>query len=232
MLGRKLFERALGIESPWYIKSIEFDEDEQRLDIKIDFKRGSKFKYSEGDIEGMFKAYDTKEKTWRHLNFFQHECYLHARVPRIKTDNGKVRMIKAPWEGKSKGFTLLFEALVLQLCTAMPVHQVEKLINESDDKIWRMLAKYIEEALELNDYSDVESIGIDETSKRSGHNYITLFVDMVKKRTIFITKGKDSNTVKDFVKDFEGTWEEVVTKAHEYQQKLITLYKESIPTTK
>jgi hypothetical protein len=51
----------------------------------------------------------------------KYECQLHARVPRIKRDDGKVRLIPTPWEGKVSGFTLLFEALLLQLCKAMPV---------------------------------------------------------------------------------------------------------------
>ena len=36
-----------------------------------------------------YKAYDTVKKEWRHMNFFQHECCLHARVPRVKLDDGK-----------------------------------------------------------------------------------------------------------------------------------------------
>lgn len=205
MLGRRLFERALGIEEPWYIDKINFDEEDKRLDIHIDFKKGAKFKYTDKEegLDGKFTAYDTKEKTWRHLNFFQHECYLHARVPRVDIGNGKARRIETPWEGESKGFTLLFEALLLQLCISMPIHQVEKIIGVPDDKIWRMLEKYIEEALELNDYSEVSSIGIDETSSKKGHNYITLFVDLAKRRTIYVTQGKDSTTVENFVEDLE-----------------------------
>ena len=87
---------------------------------------------------------------------------------------------------------------------SMPIHQVEKIIKVPDDKIWRMLEKYVEEALELNDYSEVSSIGVDETSCKKGHNYITLFADMEKRRTIYVTQGKDSATVEDFVEDLEG----------------------------
>ncbi len=67
MLGKQLFERALGIEEPWYIDKINFDEEEKRLDIHIDFERGAKFNYTDEEegIDGEFKAYDTKEKTWR-----------------------------------------------------------------------------------------------------------------------------------------------------------------------
>jgi len=72
-----LFQRALGIGSPWHIKSIEFNADNKRLDIHVDFKRGATFAdYGENvDQKRMYKAYDTVQKTWRHLNFFQHECF-------------------------------------------------------------------------------------------------------------------------------------------------------------
>jgi len=59
----------------------------------------------------MYKAYDTVQKTWQHLNFFEYEYHLHVRVPRIKREDGKVRLVPTPWEGKVLGFTLLFEAL-------------------------------------------------------------------------------------------------------------------------
>jgi len=139
-------------------------------------------------------------KTWRHLNFFEHECYLHCRTPRIQLPNQKVRLVSPPWAGLNSGFTLLFEALILQLCTSMPVLAVARLIHETDDKLWRLLDSYIEQALEFEDYSEVCVVGMDETSRSKGHDYISLFVDMKEKRTIFIAQGKDHKTVESFSK--------------------------------
>jgi hypothetical protein len=31
-----------------------------------------------------YTGYDTIKKRWRHLNFFEHECYLTARIPKFK----------------------------------------------------------------------------------------------------------------------------------------------------
>jgi transposase len=205
MKNKKLFELALHIESPWYIKEINFKEEEKTLDICIDFKKGSTFFYEDiaKEIKGDFKAYDTTNKKWRHLNFFQYECYIHARVPRIKLDNNSVKLIKTPWEGKSKGFTLLFEALVLQLVSNMTVFKVSKLINVSDDKLWRLMEKYVDISLLERDLENVKAIGLDETSRKKGHNYITLFVDLDKRKTIFITEGKSNKTIIDFKDDLE-----------------------------
>ena len=73
---QELFEKALGIEEPWYVKSLQFDPDAKRLDISIDFHKGAAFTYVdlESGVEyANVKAYDTAQKEWRHLNFFEHE---------------------------------------------------------------------------------------------------------------------------------------------------------------
>jgi transposase len=201
-----LFASALGIIAPWKISSLSFDSEKKRLDIEVDFERGSLFEYDD-DATGersYYKAYDTVEKTWRHLNFFEHECYLHARVPRVKPKGGGIKMILPPWSGAVMGFTLLFEALVLQMCTNMPVHQAGKLLKVSDRKLWYVLDCYVSKALYQSDFSRVKTLGVDETSVRKGHNYISLFVDLIAKKTIFITEGKDHSVVSDFVLTLES----------------------------
>ena len=204
---QSLFEKALGIEEPWYVKSLQFDPDAKRLDIAIDFHKGAVFTYVDSESGAEYaglKAYDTTSKQWRHLNFFEHECYLNARVPRVKLPEGKVRTLTTPWEGLSKGFTLLFEALLIQLASSMPVHSVSKLVGVHDDKLWDMLGRYIEQTRAEEDFSTIEAIGMDETSQRKGHDYITLFVDMQQRRTIYVTEGKSSQTLHDFTADFEA----------------------------
>ena len=228
-MTQELFQLALNVTDPWFVSDINFDIESKKLNVYIDFKKGSTFSYEhieyktetkkeiidniEKDITtkieigretfNNLKAYDTKNKSWRHLNFFEYECYLHARVPRVKLPNGKVKLIKTPWEGLSNGFTLLFEALLIQLCQAMPTNQVAKITKTSDDKLWSMLDRYINKTRKHEDFKDVDAVGMDETSRAKGHEYITLFVDLKKRRTVFITDGKDNTTVKRFKEDFE-----------------------------
>jgi transposase len=220
-MTQELFQLALNITNPWFVSNLDFNVESKRLDVYIDFKKGSTFSYENIEYTteiidkkeftteisretfNNLKAYDTKDKTWRHLNFFEHECYLHARVPRVKLPNGKTKLIKTPWEGLSNGFTLLFEALLVQLAQAMPVSKVAKIAHISDDKLWSMLDRYINTTRKYEDFKNIDKIGMDETSRAKGHEYITLFVDLNKRRTIFITQGKDNTTVKDFKEDFE-----------------------------
>jgi transposase len=204
----EIFQKAIGLVTPWYIKEVKFTAEEKRLDIYVDFIKGTRFAYTEktesgGKVAGEFPVYDTTEKIWRHLNFFQHECYLHCRVARIKLADGKTRTISPPFAGQSNGFTLLFEALLLQLCKGMTIAEVGRLTNESAHKLWEMLDRYIQAGRDLSNYTAVKKIGLDETAIKRGHNYITLFVDMEKRAVLYVTAGKGNETVKQFVTDFE-----------------------------
>jgi len=204
MFETKIFESALAIQSPWFIKDVQFDVAQKRLDIFIDFKRGSTFPSKKADFPEEYKVKDTFDKTWRHLNFFEHECYLHCRTPRIDLGGNKTELISPPWAGLNSGFTLLFEALIIEMCAHMPVHSVCQIINESDHKIWRLLEKYVDRALESQDYSHITAVGMDETSRTKGHNYITLFVDMLKGKTVHVAQGKDHKTVCEFADVLES----------------------------
>lgn len=125
----ELLETALGVRSPLYIRETRFDEQAQVLTLEIDFRRGTRFAHP--DAEGEHPVHDTQTKRYRHLNFFQHECYLEVRVPRIRLPDGSIRLIEPPWAGQLSGFTLLFEALVLRLCREMPFAAVARLVGES-----------------------------------------------------------------------------------------------------
>src|SRR5579864_5509799 len=184
-----IFTAALGIEGPWFVESVTFDSLQKRLAIRLDFKRGSRF-----EVDGVAcGVHDTVDKSWRHLNFFQHECYLHARVPRVDTPDGRVALVMPPWAGKLSGFTLLFEALLIQLCKHMPVSQVGQMAGVSDKRLWRMLDVYVGAARFSEDYSEVTAVGMDETSIAKGHKYITLFVDLLLRRTIHVAEGKGAD---------------------------------------
>ena len=78
----KVFEAALGIGVPWSVASVDFDEAAKVLTVLIDFKSGSRFAIS--GHEGVHPVHDTVTKTYRHMNFFQHECVLQVRSPRVK----------------------------------------------------------------------------------------------------------------------------------------------------
>lgn len=227
-----LFSMALGITPPWEVEGIEFSQEAKRLDIKIGFQRGSTFACPVCGSPA--PAYDTSEKTWRHLNFFQYEAYLTARVPRVNCPNAGcgVKQVSVPWARAGSGFTLLFEALVMALVREMPVKAAAALLGEHDTRIWRILDHYVQIARAQADYSEVERIGIDETSARRGQDYVTLFFDLDRRRLLFGTEGKDHETVKAFTEDLKahgGLPENVTAACIDMSKAFIKGIREALP---
>jgi len=191
----KVFETALGISAPWSVASVDFDEVAKVLTILIDFKPGSRFAVS--GHEGMHPVHDTVTKTYRHLNFFQHECHLQVRTPRVKLPNGSVRLVEPEFAGQLSGFTLLFEALILMLAQQMPFAAVARIVGESAHRVMAVCERYVDIALGLADFSDVKALAIDETSRARGHDYITLAADASERRVLFVTEGRDAKTIEE-----------------------------------
>lgn len=200
MDNRELFSAALGLQDPWFVESMAFDAGERRLDIHLNFPRGSRFACPEGDAPDC-GVHDTDDKTWRHLDFFQHAAYLHARVPRVECPTHGVRLVRVPWARPESGFTLLFEALAMSLMAEMPVAACARIVGEHDTRLWRVLRHYVDAARARRDDAEVCEVGIDETSSRRGHNYITNFVDLQVPRVLFATEGRDKSTVSAFAAD-------------------------------
>jgi transposase len=190
-----LFEQALGIAVPWSVGAVKFDEAARTLAITIDFKPGSRFAVP--GHEGVHPVHDTLSKTYRHLNFFQHECVLEVRTPRVKLPDGSVRLAEPDFAGRLSGFTLLFEALILMLAQQMPFAAVGRLVGESAHRVMAVCERYVDIALGLADLSDVKALAIDETSRARGHDYVTLAADPVQRRVLFVTEGRDAKTIEE-----------------------------------
>ena len=203
MRDTDLLQLALGLVPPWMVKAANFDAEARRLDIEIDFTKGGRFPCPHC-AKTDCPVHDTAMQTWRHLDFFQHQAFLHARTPRITCPDCGVKQIAVPWARPGSGFTLLFEALAMTLMTAMPVAAAARLMGEHDTRMWRVLHHWVEQARERADYSEVRRVAIDETAAKRGHDYMSLFVDIDKRSVLFATKGRGAETIAKFANDLEA----------------------------
>ncbi len=195
-----LFQQALGLAEPWRVAGSEFDAGARRLVLRIEFERGARFACPQCDRSGC-PVHDTSEKTWRHLDFFQHQAFLTARVPRVVCPEHGVRQVTVPWARPGSGFTLLFEALVMALVAEMPVRAVGELIGEHDTRVWRILHHYLDRAHAAQDVSLVTRLGVDETSSRRGQDYVSVFADLDGLGAIYATPGRGADSYERFVAD-------------------------------
>lgn len=188
-----LFESALGIKAPWLVKEVSFDEPGKRLTVRVDFKPGTRFAVN--GHAGEHPVHDTVTKSYRHLNFFQHECRLEVRVPRVRLPHGSVRQIDPDFAGRLNGFTLMFEALVLMLASQMPFRAVARIVGESEYRVLALCRRYVRMASGLADYSAVKALAIDETSRARGQQYVTLAADADARRVVFVGEGRSAGAI-------------------------------------
>ena len=211
-MSNDLFAAALGVASPWYVRNVEFDAGKRLLTISIDFAKGSRFPCEAA--EGLHPVHDTQTKRYRHLNFFQHECYLEVRTPRLKLPDGRVVLAEPDWAGKLSGFTLLFEALILAMCRQMPFAAVARLAGESWHRVQAICQRYVDLALARADLSNITRLAIDETSSRRGHNYLTFAADAEARKVVFVTEGRDAKTIAElgqFLNEHKATPEQIAS---------------------
>jgi transposase len=205
MTPEKLFHELLGLGLNWEVIESRFERESGTVFLEIR-ETAKLWEWVRCPEEGgLVFCYDhTEVLTWRHLNVFQHRCEITCRLPRGKCRQcGHVFRVRPPWEGLSTHFTKEFEAFALLLMREMPMSKVAEAVGETDTRLWRMLFRQVDAAYAEADFSNVCCVGVDEMSVRKGHEYISVFADLVRKRVLFATEGKDQATWLKFVEALE-----------------------------
>lgn len=198
-----LFTSALGLQAPWAVTRVDLDTAKQRIDFEVSCQAKQLDCPACGaSVQGI---HDRPRRSWRHLDFFQYEAWLHAEVPRVAcTACGKTTQVEVPWARPGSGFTLLFEALALSLCQSLPVAQAAAQLRVASKRLWRRIAHYVPAAREQEIMKDVRVIGIDETSLKRGQDYVTVVHDLEAKQLLFMTAGRRHDTVRQFKEDLSA----------------------------
>src|SRR5208282_1579347 len=201
MTPEKLFHELLGLGLNWEVSESRFEKETGMVFLEIRETARLWESVRCPKDSGLVFCYDhTEVLTWRHLNVFQHRCEITCRLPRGKCRQcGHVFRVRPPWEGLSIHFTKEFEAFALLLIREMPMAKVAEVTGTSDMRLWRMLFKHVDGAYAQADFGNVCCVGVDEMSVRKGHEYISVFADLVAKKVIFATEGRDASTWAAFV---------------------------------
>lgn len=195
------WETELYLIAPWKIDENPFKPSEGKENtnqderhISLSYKRGAHFTDETGTP---CPVYDTYNKTWRHLNYGKQRCYVHCKVPRIQTTEGKIKLINVPWARQGSGFTLSFEAHILHLIsTGALLHTVCTNLNETLDRILPVFNYWVNSAYSSQRIDqNIDAIGIDEQSHRTGERHITTLVDLKNQRVLLIVEGKSEETL-------------------------------------
>lgn len=202
------FTDLLSIEAPFSIKKVEksLNENGQVENIVFEIEVDQAYRPNKNSI-----AHDHYERTWQHLNLFEYPCFIKCNVPVFKNKlTSKTKALEVPWARPNSGFTLLFEKHLL-------IHL--KLTNcftatASYFKIYPQRVRNVYDHYTLEDYQKrevevAEQTGLDETSTKKGHNYISVFVNMETGKVIDIQDGKSSQAIQLFAKALKESGQKI-----------------------
>jgi transposase len=204
MIPEKVFQELLGLGECWEVRGVDYEPENNRFVLVIE-ETEKLWATQSCPVatcgQKPIACYDHSDvRSWRHLDVFGKRSEILCKVPRGTCSHcGHVYRVPVPWEGEGKHFSKEFEAFALTLMREMPVKKAADILGTNDQSLWRILFAHVDKAYAALDLSEVCWIGVDEMNSRKGHNYLTVFADLVQKRVIFATEGKDHQTFEAFV---------------------------------
>lgn len=202
MNSNDIITLGLGLQAPWEITGQLLDTSKSPHELRLTIAAGRGTLFPCPVCGKLCHAHDFKKMTWRHLNFFQHHCYITASVPRVRCSEHKVKQVGVPWARNGSSFTLLFEQAAMLLVREMPVLTTANLLEMNDKRLWRIVLHYVKSAMNRLDLSKLKAFSLDETKSRKGHRYVTVFIDLDRsdKPVVFAVAGKGKQTLETFKK--------------------------------
>ena len=182
------------------IKNIDFDQISSSLHIHVEITKGQR---SRCPICGRkCNGYDssTERRSWRALDFGSCTVYILSDVNRIQCPEHGVHTERVPWAYHHSGFTREFEHQAAYLALHLNRTEVSKLMRINWRTVGTILSR-TKDRLEPDSsirFKNLKRIGIDETSYRKGHKYVTVVVDHDTGQVVWVGKGIGKEVLSSF----------------------------------
>jgi len=191
-----IFRKVLKLREPWFVENVRLDEAEDIIRITVATR--PKVLVACPVCGRKCKVHDKIERTWRHTDVCESECYIIAKIPRCDCPECGVKQTDVPWARENVGFTERFEQKAMSLLRRMPISKVAEEMRTGPWVIEGIIEDHVRKALERMDLSRVKNIMLDETSSKRGHRYITVIADADTKKIIFMCDGRGSDSLSKF----------------------------------
>lgn len=133
--------------------------------------------------------HDCAMRRWRHLDSCNHKTFIDATIPRIKCTEHGVHQVMVPWASKNSRFTLELERQICLWLKDTSISAVAFMFGLSWDVVAGIQSRAVKRGLKNRSIIKTQNIGIDETSFKKRHEYVSVILD------------KETNTVIDILQD-------------------------------
>jgi transposase len=149
-----------------------------------------------------YPGYDsaTKLRRWRSLDFGSQRVYIEAYSPRVKCTEHGVLVARVPWARHDSDYTYDFETAVTWFTLHATAQDVAEYFRIKWDTVGS-IAHRVQQSLEQSApsrFDNLEEIGIDETSYKKGHKYMTVVINHKTGHLIWAMKGHGKEVLTKF----------------------------------
>ncbi len=180
MRDKQLYKQILGIQAPWTVADVELNTEAGEVKVHIEPESGTELVCPRCGT--VCSGYDKRQRKWRHLDTCQYRTILVAEVPRVNCPAHGVLTVDVPWAEPGAGYTALFEALVIDWLQEASTQAVARLMDLSWNAIDGIMQRAVKRGLARREVIPPKRIGVDETSFRKRHDYVTVVSDPTRKQ--------------------------------------------------
>ena len=199
-----LIKRLLRVDNI-AVESVYFEESEGEDSLVVRVRPYSRQTGRCPSCGKICPGYDSARKLrrWRSLDLGNTRVYLEGNAPRVHCHEHGVIVAKVPWARHGSDYTHDFEMAVTWLTLHATATDVSEFFRIKWDTMGS-IAKRVQKALETSQpsrFDDLEKIGIDETSYKKGHKYMTVVVNHKTGALIWAKKGHGKEVLTEFFKE-------------------------------
>lgn len=194
MQDRDFQAKILGIQHPWHVVDVKVSMKPKRVETFVEFENGASCPVCAKSVP----KHDHRERRWRHLDIYEFEAFVVARIPRVDCPEHGVQQLPVDWADGRTGFTALFERLAISLLREMSILAVARMLRLSWDEVDTIMDRAVRRGVQRRSQRPLRFIGIDEKSVKKRHKYFTIVTDLERSEVVWIGRGRKRETVDAF----------------------------------
>ena len=191
-----LYAAILGVTAPWEVSNVDVRAKEEEIHVTIGARSGTHFTCPQCGKH--CPGYDTRRRTWRHLDTCQFATFLVVDVPRIECSEHGVLQVSVPWAEPGSGFTALMESLIIDWSLEASISAVARRMRLTWDEIDGVKQRAVERGLARRELEEIRHVGVDETSFQKRHEYVTVVSDLERDRVVYVADDRTHASLDGF----------------------------------
>ncbi len=167
-----LYEHILSISAPWFVEHIDLDKPTNTVHVYVQYDSDTSLECP--CCSRQVTRYDSRKRSWRHLDTCQLQTIVHCDVPRSDCPEHGALLVEVPWAEKGGRYTLMFEALVIDWLKEASINAVSRRFSVSWNAIDGIMQRAVKRGLDRRSDMDTSHLAVDEVNRKKGHKYMTI----------------------------------------------------------